>query len=84
MTTSAQAEEDQNRVGHFRCIRSWAAKVPGTTAPGKAPNISKIAYNYRQNGEVADYDLIGIRKHFLGLVVLQTNNYGQSVYPMGI
>ena len=32
---------------------------------------SDIEYYYRQNLEIADYDLIGMLKQFLGLVVLQ-------------
>ncbi len=33
---------------------------------------SDIEYYYRQNAEIADYDLIGMPKYFLGLVVLQS------------
>ena len=45
---------------------------------------SDIEYYYRQNGEIADYDLIGMLKYLLGLVVLQTNMYGQPGCPAGI
>ena len=44
---------------------------------------SDIEYCYRQNGEIADYDLIGMPKDFLGVAVLQTNMYEQLVCPMG-
>ena len=44
---------------------------------------SDIEYYYRQNGEIADYDLIGMLKEFLSVVVLQTNIHEQLVCPMG-
>ena len=31
---------------------------------------SDIEYYYRQNGEIADYDLVGMPNYFLDLVVL--------------
>ena len=45
---------------------------------------SDIEYYYRQNREIADYDLIGMPKDFLSVVVLQTNMHEQLVCPMGI
>ena len=45
---------------------------------------SDIEYYYRQNAEIADYDLIGMPKCFLDIVVLQTNMHGQPACPMGI
>ena len=44
---------------------------------------SDIEYYYRQNGEITDYDLIGMLIYFLHLVVLTTNMYEQPVCPMG-
>ena len=44
---------------------------------------SDIEYYYRQNAEIADYDLTGMLKDFSGLVVLQTNVHGQRGCPMG-
>ena len=43
---------------------------------------SDIEYYYRQNAEIADYDLVGMLKHFLGLVVLHTNMHKQPVCLM--
>ena len=31
---------------------------------------SDIEYYYRQNGEIADYDLVGMQNYFVDLVVL--------------
>ena len=45
---------------------------------------SDIEYYYRQNAEIADYDLVGMLNYFPGLLVPQTNMHEQPACLMDI